>query len=189
MRLVADMVKGMPVEKALNILDFIPRIAAHHLAKTLKSAAANALSLEGTDQLKPEDLYVKSITVDAAPTQKRIRFQSMGRVYRYRKRFSHLTVMLEERPRSETAEPRKAEAKEATGAKRKAGGKRGSGKAAKETKAKSSASRKKGTGAKREKAASAKKSGAESKRRQAKKESKAEAEAPADSAGDQGKEE
>ena len=56
MRLVADMVKGLPVEKALNILNFSPRIAAHHLAKTLKSAAANALSLEGTDQLKPEDL-------------------------------------------------------------------------------------------------------------------------------------
>lgn len=96
MRLVANMVKGMPIEKALNVLNFSPRIAAYHLAKTLKSAAANALSLEGTDQLKPEDLFVKNIIVDAAPTAKRIRFQSMGRVFRYRKRFSHLTVVLEE---------------------------------------------------------------------------------------------
>ncbi|MDD5427587.1 MAG: uL22 family ribosomal protein, partial [candidate division Zixibacteria bacterium] len=59
MRLVANMVKGLPIEKALNILNFTPRIAAYHIAKTLKSAAANALSLEGTDNLKPEDLVVK----------------------------------------------------------------------------------------------------------------------------------
>ncbi len=94
MRQVGDMVKGMPVEKALNILNFTPKIAAHHIAKTLKSAAANALSTEGTDNLKPEDLMVKNITVDAAPTAKRIRFQSMGRVFRYKKRFCHLTIEL-----------------------------------------------------------------------------------------------
>lgn len=95
MRLVGDMIKGMPVEKALNILNFTPKIAAHHLAKTLKSAAANALSSEGTDHLKPEDLIVKTVIVDAAPTAKRIRFQSMGRVFRYRKRFCHLTINIE----------------------------------------------------------------------------------------------
>ncbi|UCG62596.1 MAG: 50S ribosomal protein L22 [Candidatus Zixiibacteriota bacterium] len=95
MRLVADIVKGLPVEKALGILNFTPRIAAHHLAKTLKSAAANALSKEGTDHLSPENLMIKNITVDAAPTAKRIRFRSMGRVYRYRKRFCHLKVELE----------------------------------------------------------------------------------------------
>ncbi len=94
MRLVANMVKGMPVEKALNILNFTPKIAAHHIAKTLKSAAANALSLEGTDHLRPESLVVKSIVVDEAPTAKRIRFQSMGRAFRYRKRYCHLTVQL-----------------------------------------------------------------------------------------------
>jgi len=97
MRLVANMVKGMPIEKALNVLNFSPRIAAYHLAKTLKSAAANALSLEGTDQLRPENMFVKNIIVDTAPTAKRIRFQSMGRIFRYRKRFSHLTVILEEK--------------------------------------------------------------------------------------------
>ena len=95
MRLVAGLVKGLPVEKALNILNFTPRIAAHHIAKTVKSAAANALSLEGTDHLRPESLHIKKITVDAAPTAKRIRFQSMGRAFRYRKRHCHLTVMLE----------------------------------------------------------------------------------------------
>lgn len=94
MRLVADLVKGQPVEKALNILNFTPRIAARHLAKTLTSAVANALSSEGTDHLHAEDLFIQSIVVDEAPTQKRIRFQSMGRVYRYRKRFSHLTIIV-----------------------------------------------------------------------------------------------
>ncbi|MDF1544297.1 MAG: 50S ribosomal protein L22 [bacterium] len=92
MRLVADMVKDMPVEKALDVLQFTPKIAARHLAKTLQSAASNALSREGTDHLKPEDLLIDTIVVDAAPTAKRIRFQSMGRVFRYRKRFCHLTV-------------------------------------------------------------------------------------------------
>lgn len=92
---MANLVKGLPVEKALNILNFTPKIAAHHIAKTLKSAAANALSVEGTDHLRPENLLIKKITVDAAPTAKRIRFQSMGRAFRYRKRFCHLTVVLE----------------------------------------------------------------------------------------------
>jgi large subunit ribosomal protein L22 len=97
MRLVANLVKGMPIQKALDVLNFTPRVAASHIAKTLKSAAANALSIGGTAHVKPEDLFVKNIQVDAAPMAKRIRFQSMGRVFRYRKRFCHLTVLLEER--------------------------------------------------------------------------------------------
>lgn len=112
MRLVANTVKGMAVEKALNILNFTPKIAAFHLAKTLKSAAANALSIEGTDHLKPEDLRVSNIVVDAAPSAKRIRFQSMGRVHRYKKRFCHLTVELE-------GETMVTEEKKTTGATRK----------------------------------------------------------------------
>ena len=109
MRLVAGMVKGMPVEKALNILNFTPKIAARHIARTLKSAAANALSLEGTDRLKPEDLFIKKIMVDAAPTAKRIRFQSMGRAFRYRKRFCHLTVELEGEAETAPVEKEKKE--------------------------------------------------------------------------------
>ena len=95
MRLVGDIVKGLPVEEALNLLNFTPRIAARHIAKTVKSAAANALSVEGTDHLKPEDLMIKNVIVDSAPTAKRLRFQSMGRVFRIRKRYCHLTVHLE----------------------------------------------------------------------------------------------
>ena len=105
MRLVANLVKGLPIQKALDILNFTKRAAAFHVAKTLKSAAANAFSMVGTDHVKPEDLYVKSITVDPAPSAKRIRFQSMGRVFRYRKRHSHLTVVLEERASTPVTAP------------------------------------------------------------------------------------
>ncbi len=116
MRLVADMIKGMPVQKALDVLNFTPRIAAQHIARTVKSAAANALSVEGTDKLKAENLIVKSISVDAAPTAKRIRFQSMGRVFRYRKRFCHLTVhlqgeMIAEEPKATTKSAAKTKSK------------------------------------------------------------------------------
>ena len=117
MRLVARLVKGLPIQKALDILNFTPRVAAHHIAKTLKSAAANALSIEGTAHLKPEDLMVKNIYVDAAPMVKRIRFQSMGRVFRYRKRNSHLTIILEEKahPKPKSVETAKAKTSAAEG--------------------------------------------------------------------------
>ena len=121
MRLVANLVKGLPIQKALDILNFTKRAAAYHIAKTLKSAAANAFSMVGTDHVKPEDLYVKSITVDPAPSAKRIRFQSMGRVFRYRKRHSHLTVVLEEKAATPTAAPVAAKEKSKTSAEGAAG--------------------------------------------------------------------
>jgi len=102
MRQVAGLIKGKPVEEALNILNFTPKAAAHHLAKTLKSAAANAMSNVGTARLKAEDLLVTNIMVDQAPTAKRVKFQSMGRVFRLRKRFCHLTVFVEGEPEKET---------------------------------------------------------------------------------------
>ncbi len=97
MRFVADVIKGMPIQKAMDILNFTKRVAAGHIAKTLKSAAANGMSVAGTAHIRPEDLYVKTVRVDEAPTAKRIRFQSMGRVFRYRKRYCHLIIELEER--------------------------------------------------------------------------------------------
>lgn len=105
MRQVAHLIKGKPVEEALNILNYTPKSAAHHLAKTLKSAAANAIAGVGTARLKAEDLSVTNIFVDQAPTAKRVRFQSMGRVFRIRKRFCHLTVFVEGEPEKETPKP------------------------------------------------------------------------------------
>ncbi len=111
MRLVAGLVRGLPVEKALGILNYTPKVAARHMAKTLKSAAANVLSKEGTDHLHPEDLVIKRILVDAAPMAKRIRYRSMGRVYRYYKRYCHLTIEIEGQAVAPT--PRRAATKAA----------------------------------------------------------------------------
>jgi large subunit ribosomal protein L22 len=93
-RQIADLVQGLPAEEALGILNFTPKVAAQHMARTLKSAVANKLSLEGTDRLDPEDLWIKQIMVSAGPTAKRIQFRSMGRVYRIRKRYCHLAIYL-----------------------------------------------------------------------------------------------
>jgi large subunit ribosomal protein L22 len=103
MRQVAQLIKGRPVEEALNILNYTPKAAAYHMAKTLKAAAANAISGVGTAKLKAEDLSVTNILVDQAPTAKRVRFQSMGRVFRIRKRFCHLTIVVEGEPEKELA--------------------------------------------------------------------------------------
>ncbi len=106
MRQVAELIKGKPVEEAMNILSFTPKAAAHYLAKTLKSAASNAIASVGTAKLKAEDLTVKKIYVDSAPTAKRVRFQSMGRVFRIRKRYCHLTVEVEGEPEPEKPKAR-----------------------------------------------------------------------------------
>jgi len=101
MRRVAHLIKGKPVEEALNILNFTPKIAAHHLAKTVKAAAANAISNVGTAKLKAEDLSISKVIVDGGPIAPRVRFQSMGRAHRIRKRFCHLTVEVEGEPEPE----------------------------------------------------------------------------------------
>ena len=111
MRLVGGLVIGLPVEKALDILNFTPKIAAHHMAKTLKSAVANKLSVEGTAQLDPEFLYVSGIVVNPAPSAKRIQYRSMGRVFRLRKRFCHLDIYLDVDLRKQRAAEELTEAK------------------------------------------------------------------------------
>ena len=93
-RRVIELIKGKNVEEALNILSYTPKAAAVELEKTLKSATANALSLEGTAKLKAEDLWIKNIFVDGGPILKRIRPTSMGRAYRIRKRTNHLTIVV-----------------------------------------------------------------------------------------------
>ncbi len=103
MRRVIDLVKGRPVQEALNILNYTPKSAAHHLAKTVSAAAANAIAGVGTAKLKAEDLVISRIFADDAPTAKRARFQSMGRVFRVRRRYCHVTV--EVQGETEVAKP------------------------------------------------------------------------------------
>jgi large subunit ribosomal protein L22 len=88
-RLVADQVRGQPVEKALNTLLFSNKKAAGLVRKVLESAIANAEHNEGADI---DDLKVSAIFVDEARTMKRFRARAKGRGTRILKRSSHITV-------------------------------------------------------------------------------------------------
>lgn len=93
-RLVADMVRGLPVEKALNILNFSTKKAAVIVKKTLESAIANAEHNEGADI---DELRVSAICVDEGPTMKRMHARAKGRGNRISKRTSHVTVTVADR--------------------------------------------------------------------------------------------
>ena len=90
-RLVADQVRGMPVEKAEQLLAFSPKKAAHIVKKVLLSAVANAEHNEGADI---DELKVAAISVDEGPTMKRGRARAKGRGTRILKRTSHISVTL-----------------------------------------------------------------------------------------------
>jgi large subunit ribosomal protein L22 len=88
-RLVADQVRGLPVEKALNVLSFSSKKAAGMVLKVLESAIANAEHNEGADI---DELKVASIYVNEGRTMKRFRARAKGRGTRILKRNSHITV-------------------------------------------------------------------------------------------------
>ncbi len=88
-RLVADQIRGLPVEKALNILTFSDKKGAVLIKKVLDSAIANAENNEGADI---DELRVSAVCVDEGPTMKRIRARAKGRAARILKRTSHITV-------------------------------------------------------------------------------------------------
>jgi len=75
-RLVADQIRGLPVDKALNILAFSPKKGAAMLKKVLESAIANAEHNDGADV---DELCIKSVFVDQGPTMKRIMPRAKGR--------------------------------------------------------------------------------------------------------------
>jgi large subunit ribosomal protein L22 len=91
-RRVIDIVRGMPVQEALDILRFQPQAASEPIAKVIASAAANA---ENNKQLAPDTLFISSAYVDEGPTLKRFRPRAQGRAFRIRKRTSHITVVVE----------------------------------------------------------------------------------------------
>lgn len=88
-RLVADQVRGLPVEKAEQLLAFSTKKAAHIVKKVLLSAIANAEHNEGADI---DELTIKTIMVDEGPTMKRGRARAKGRGTRILKRTSHITM-------------------------------------------------------------------------------------------------
>ena len=90
-RLVANQVRGMPLEEALALLRFHPRSASRDIAKVLDSAAANA---EANHDLVADELKVSDITVDDGPTLRRYRPRALGRATKINKRTSHIRVAL-----------------------------------------------------------------------------------------------
>jgi len=94
MRLVADLVRGVEVEKALAILKFSPKEAARSLEKLTLSAIANWQAKNEDASIEDAGLFVKEIYVDSATMLKRLRPAPQGRAHRIRKRSNHVTMVL-----------------------------------------------------------------------------------------------
>ena len=94
MRLVADLVRGEKVEKALNILRFSSKEASRRLETLLLSAIANWESKNEDANVEEADLFVKEIRVDGGRMLKRLRPAPQGRAHRIRKRSNHVTLVL-----------------------------------------------------------------------------------------------
>ena len=99
MRLVADLVRGVEVNRALDILKYTKNEPSIHLEKLLKSAIANwEVKNEGErKELESGNVIVKSITVDGGRILKRIRTAPQGRAARIRKRSNHVTIVLDKK--------------------------------------------------------------------------------------------
>ncbi|WP_413511418.1 50S ribosomal protein L22 [Myroides odoratus] len=94
MRLVADLVRGQKVEKALNILKFSSKDASRSLEKLLLSAIANWQAKNSDGNIEEAALFVKEIRVDGGMMLKRLRPAPQGRAHRIRKRSNHVTIVL-----------------------------------------------------------------------------------------------
>lgn len=96
-RLVADAVRGMQVNKALKRLEFTKKGSAIEVSKVIKSAAANLRDKFQEERFDDEDLLVKTIFVDEGVTLKRIQPAPQGRAHRINKRSCHITVVVAKR--------------------------------------------------------------------------------------------
>ena len=94
MRLVADLVRGVEVNKALQILKFNTKEASARLEKLLLSAVANWQIKNEDARMEDSGLFVKEIQVDSARVLKRLRPAPQGRAHRIRKRSNHVTVVI-----------------------------------------------------------------------------------------------
>ena len=99
MRLVADIIRGVEVNKALDILKFSKKHASMDLEKLVRSAIANweAKNQDRSSELDNGNVYIKTIMVDEGRTLKRIRPCPQGRAGRIRKRSNHVTIILDVR--------------------------------------------------------------------------------------------
>ncbi|MCI8361533.1 MAG: 50S ribosomal protein L22 [Clostridiales bacterium] len=93
-KIVMDLIRNQPAEKAMAILKFTPKAACEDLEKLLKSAMANA---ENNHNMDVSRLYVSECFVSPGPILKRIRAKDHGRAHRILKRTSHMTLVLREK--------------------------------------------------------------------------------------------
>jgi large subunit ribosomal protein L22 len=95
MRLVADMVRGMEVNQALDVLKFSTKEASRRVEKLLLSAIANWKEKNEDVRLEDANLYIKEIYVDSGRILKRLRPAPQGRAHRIRKRSNHVTIKVD----------------------------------------------------------------------------------------------
>ncbi|PLX19616.1 MAG: 50S ribosomal protein L22 [Salinivirgaceae bacterium] len=95
MRLVVDLIRGVEVNEALDILRYTPKDAARRVEKLLKSAIANWENKNEGVRLEEANLFVKEAYVDSARILKRLRPAPQGRAHRIRKRSNHVTIVLD----------------------------------------------------------------------------------------------
>jgi large subunit ribosomal protein L22 len=132
MRLVADMIRGVRVNQALNMLKYEAKYSSDKLEKLLLSAISNWSMKNADAKLEEADLYVKEIFVDGGRQLKRLRPAPQGRAHRIRKRSNHVTLVVDSmQPVAEKTEKPVAEKKEKP-AKKKAAKKKSTKKETKE---------------------------------------------------------
>ena len=104
MRLVADLIRGERVNKALNILKYEPKVGAPKLEKLLLSAISSWAAKHADVKLEEADLFVKEIFVDGGRILKRLRPAPQGRAHRVRKRSNHVTLIVDSLKKQGSAE-------------------------------------------------------------------------------------
>lgn len=103
MRLIADLIRGVDVENALNILKFSKKDASDRVHKLLLSAIANWQAKNEGTRMEDSNLFVKEIAVDGGRFLKRVRPAPQGRANRIKKRSNHVTLIIDSRTAAEEA--------------------------------------------------------------------------------------
>lgn len=97
MRLIADLIRGMDVDKALHVLKHNPKEASGRMEKLLLSAISNWQNKNEGVRMEDSNLFVKEVYVDSARQLKRLRPAPQGRAHRIRKRSNHVTLLIDSR--------------------------------------------------------------------------------------------
>ena len=97
MRLIADLIRGMGVERALSELKLNPKEASNRMEKLLLSALANWESKNEEGKMDESNLYISEVKVDSGRMLKRIQPAPQGRAHRIRKRSNHVTIVVDSR--------------------------------------------------------------------------------------------